>query len=125
MSLPYKHNLVGISKSLRKRATRQEKRLWYQFLSKYPVRFQRQKAINAYIVDFYCHAAKLVIELDGAQHYTDDGLEQDAQRDKTLALYGLKVLRFLNKDVDQNFEGVCIYIHQEVQKRIRELSEQG
>lgn len=118
MSLPYDHNLVKLSKALRKSATRQEKRLWYDFLCKYPVRFQRQKPIDAYIVDFYCHAAQLIVELDGAQHYTQEGLEHDGQRDQMLESYGIKILRFLNRDVDRNFEGVCLMIDREVKRRL-------
>ena len=74
MSLPYKNKLIPRAKELRKNATRQENHLWYDFLRSYPVRFQRQKTIGSFIVDFYCHAAKLVIELDGSQHYTDQGV---------------------------------------------------
>ena len=70
MSLSYKCDNIPLAKTLRKNATPQEKHLWYDFLSTYPVRFQRQKAIDNFIADFYCHEAKLVIEIDGSQHYT-------------------------------------------------------
>ena len=66
--------LIPFAKELRKNATKQEKHLWYDFLSSYPIRFQRQKAIDNFIVDFYCHQAKFVVEIDGDQHYTDKGL---------------------------------------------------
>ncbi len=110
MSLPYEKALVSNAKHLRKDMPKQERHLWYDFLSKYPVRFQRQKTIDKYIVDFYCHKAKLVIELDGSQHYSDVGSESDKQRTKILNQYGLTVLRFSNIDIDKNFEGVCIAI---------------
>ena len=74
MSLEYNKNLIPRAKELRHNATLQENRLWYDFLSSYPIRFQRQKTIGNFIVDFYSHRAKLVIEIDGGQHYTDDGL---------------------------------------------------
>ncbi len=74
MSLKYNGKLIPRAKDLRKNATRQENHLWYDFLRTFPVRFQRQKAIDGFIADFYCHKARLIIELDGSQHYTDDGL---------------------------------------------------
>lgn len=92
MSLPYRHNLIPRAKELRKGATRQENHLWYDFLRTYPVRFQRQKTIQNFIVDFYCHRARLVIELDGSQHYTEQGQACDRERDAILSGLGLKVL---------------------------------
>ena len=91
-------------------ATPQENRLWYDFLSKYKVRFQRQKAIANYIADFYCHKARLVIELDGSQHYTVEGEQNDAFRTDVLEDYGLRVIRFTNHQINTNFYGVCAYI---------------
>ncbi|MGM9632138.1 MAG: endonuclease domain-containing protein, partial [Eubacteriales bacterium] len=70
MSLDYNKKNITLAKNLRKNATPQENHLWYDFLSKYEVRFQRQKAIDNFIADFYCHKAKLIIEIDGSQHYT-------------------------------------------------------
>ena len=87
--------------------TEQEKKLWYNYLSKYPVRILRQKVIDRFIVDFYCSRAKLVIEIDGGHHYTEAGLISDEERTKVLEGYGLKVLRFSNLDIYNNFEGVC------------------
>ena len=94
MSLPYRNDLIPRAKELRKCATKEEMHLWYDFLRDYPVRFQRQKTISGFIVDFYCHKAKLVIELDGSQHYTDEGLAYDMERSQVLGGYGLLVLRF-------------------------------
>lgn len=118
MSFSYDHKLIPRARELRKKATRQENRLWYEFLRRYPVRFQRQKAIGPFIVDFYCHAAKLVVELDGSQHFTEQGMARDAERSGFLARYHLKVLRFSNQDVDLYFEGVCNSIHRHVQTRL-------
>ena len=107
MSLPYEHKLIERAKKLRKEGTKQENHLWYDYLKNYPVRFQRQKTIGNYIVDFYCHKAKLVIELDGSQHYEPDAMCYDEKRTYYLQAQGLCVLRILNIDVNRNFEGVC------------------
>ena len=114
MSLPYKGKLIPRAKELRKNATRQENHLWYDFLRTYPVRFQRQKTIGGFIVDFYCHYAKLVIELDGSQHYTDDGKAYDAERTSILEKYGLSIMRFSNNDIDNKFQAICNMIDQKI-----------
>ncbi len=116
MSLKYNKNLIPRTKELRKNMTKQEKRLWYDYLRKYPVRFQRQKTIDNYIVDFYCHEAKLIIELDGSQHYTEEGMEYDTIRTDILELYGLTVLRFSNRDIDIQFNKVCAEIDTKVKE---------
>lgn len=116
MSLPYKGKLIPRAKKLRKNATRQENHLWYDFLRTYPVRFQRQKTIGGFIVDFYCHYAKLVIELDGSQHYTDDGKAYDAERTSILEKYGLSIMRFYNNDIDYKFQAVCNMIDQKIKE---------
>lgn len=105
----YKHNktLVPLARTLRKNMTKQERKLWYEFLRIAPVRFQRQKPIGSYIVDFYCAGAGLVIELDGSQHYADDGKISDAERDAYLSSLGLTVKRYSNADVTLRFEEVC------------------
>ena len=118
MSLPYDHAMVSRAKELRKQATWQENRLWYDFLRNYPVRFQRQKPIGQYIVDFYCHAAKLVVEIDGMQHTSEQAAAYDQQRSSCFGEYELKVIRFSNQDIRQNFSGVCEAIHREVLDRI-------
>lgn len=110
MSLPYEHKLIPRAKRLRHEATRQENHLWYDCLRDYPLRFQRQKAIGNYIVDFYCHAAGLAIELDGSQHFEEDAQKYDKQRTAFLNGQGIQVLRVANIDVDRNFEGVCMQI---------------
>ena len=92
---------------LRKEMTKEERRLWYDFLKGLPVTVHRQKVIGPYIVDFYIASAKTVIELDGSQHYEGSGPEKDAQRDAYLRNHGLQVLRYTNLDVRTNFPGVC------------------
>jgi len=109
MQTEYKHNrnLTPAARELRKNMTPQEKQLWYQFLRRYPVRILKQKVIGNFIADFYCAKAKLVIELDGSQHYFDAGLAYDKERTDIINAYGIEVIRFSNADVDGNFEGVC------------------
>ena len=101
---------IPLAKALRKNMTPWERKLWYEFLRNYTLRFQRQKAIGNYIVDFYCAKAKLVIELDGSGHYTPEQQEKDELRTKELQEMNLKVLRICNLDIDRNFHGVCEYI---------------
>ena len=119
MSLPYQGKLIPRAKELRKEATKQENHLWYDFLKSYPVRFQRQKTIDYFIADFYCHAAKLIIELDGSQHYEEQGLERDKERTAILEQYGVMVLRFSNRDIERNFQGVCKTIELAVKERMK------
>ena len=118
MPFRYEQKLISYAKELRKNATKQEKQLWYDFLKKYPIRFQRQKAIDKFIVDFYCHKAKLIIEIDGSQHYTDEGIAYDEERTRFLKKYNLEVLRFSNFDIDRNFAGVCMMIDETVKIRL-------
>ena len=101
---------IPLAKDLRRNMTPWERRLWYDFLRNYPIRFQRQKAIGNYIADFYCAKARLVIELDGGGHYTEEQLEKDAIRTRELESMGLTVLRICNLDIDRNFQGVCEHI---------------
>lgn len=118
MSLKYNGNNIVLAKNLRKNATRQENHLWYDFLSKYEIRFQRQKAIDNFIADFYCHKAKLVVEIDGSQHFTKKGTQKDDFRNEILEGYDLKVIRFNNKQINENFNGVCEYIDMVVKTSI-------
>ncbi len=92
--------------------TKEERRLWYDFLRTYPVRFLRQKVIDHYIVDFYCHRARLIIELDGSQHFEPNGLLKDRIRTEKLESRNLTVIRIPNNDITQNFRGVCEFIDQ-------------
>ena len=93
-----------------------ERKLWYEFLRSYPVRFQRQKALGNYIADFYCAKAGIVVELDGSEHYTEKQSEQDKIRTKDLEQMKLKVVRISNLDIDRNFSGVCEYIDEIIKK---------
>ena len=99
--------LTTLSQTLRRNMTHEEKHLWYDFLKNQPVVFKRQKVIGSYIVDFFCAEARLVIELDGAQHYNAAGKAADMVRDKYLKDNGLTVLRYSNLEIAQNFAGVC------------------
>jgi len=99
--------LTGNAKVLRKNMTKEERHLWYDFLKTLPVTVNRQKVIGKCIVDFYIASSKLVIELDGSQHYEDSGIENDTKRDEFLNNLGIKVLRYSNLDVNQRFESVC------------------
>ena len=107
--MQYKQNsaLVPNARVLRKNMTKEERHLWYDFLKKYPVRFYRQKVLGKYIVDFYCANSKLVIELDGSQHFSEKGEEKDITRDEYLKSIGLTVLRYSNLEIQRNFSGVC------------------
>ena len=107
---------IPLAKELRKGMTPWERKLWYDFLRLYPIRFQRQKAIGTYIVDFYCAKARLVIELDGGGHYTPEQAQSDTIRTKELESMGLTVLRFCNLDIDRNFSGVCEAIDSAVKR---------
>ena len=106
------HNpkLTPNAKTLRKNMTKEERHLWYDFLKALPLTVHRQKVIGHYIVDFYIAKAKLVIELDGSQHYEKAGIEADKIRDAYLQSLGLQVLRYANSDVNRNFQGVCMDI---------------
>ena len=107
-----KHNkqLVPLARALRKNMTKEERRLWYDFLRDYPIRFSRQKVLGRYIADFYSAEAKLIIELDGSQHYEDENIRRDARRTKFLEAYGLRIIRVANNEITENFDGVCDYI---------------
>ena len=98
------------SRELRKNMTEQEKRLWFCFLKEYPIKIYRQRVIGNYIADFYCSKAKIVIEIDGSQHYSDEGLNYDENRTNAINDFGIEVIRFSNYDVNTNFEGVCMEI---------------
>ena len=120
MSLPYNQELIPKAKELRRNMTPQENKLWYRFLRTYPIKIQRQKAIKSFIADFYCHKAKLIIEIDGSQHYTEEGLARDKERTAILKEFSLEVIRFSNYDVNTNFEGVCMEIDRVIKRRLVE-----
>lgn len=107
MNRTHNPNLKPFAQKLRRDMTKEERHLWYDFLRKLPISFNRQKVIGPYIVDFYCSAARLVIELDGSQHYEEAGIASDKERDDYLSGLELRVLRYSNADVNHNFNGVC------------------
>ena len=113
------NELLTIAKNLRYHMTSQEKRLWYDFLRNYPIKIYRQRIIDNFVADFYCYQARLVIELDGSQHCTPEGKLNDAERTAILERYGLQVMRFSNRDVDDKFEGVCSKIDKTIMERIQ------
>ena len=113
------NKLLPTARQLRQEMTPQERKLWYLFLRDYSVKVYKQRIIGSFIVDFYCHDAKLAIELDGMQHYTEQGLAYDMERSAFLAGRGITVLRFTNKEIDQDFCTVCKTIGHTIQERMR------
>ncbi len=111
------NKLTPNARSLRKNMTKEERRLWYDFLRNLPVTVNRQKIIGDYIVDFYCDRAKLVIELDGSQHYTEEGKAKDEERDRFLEGLGLTVLRYSDHEINSEFTAVCDTIYTIIRKR--------
>ena len=111
-----KHNakLTTNARTLRKNMTKEERHLWYDFLKTLSITVNRQKVFGNYIVDFYIASSKIVIEIDGSQHYEEKGVENDVKRDEYLNSLGIKVLRYSNLDVNQRFESVCEDILKEI-----------
>lgn len=112
----YDKKLKSRADELRKNMTQQEWNLWYFYLRSHRLKWYRQRIIDRFIVDFYCHAAKLVIEIDGKQHYTDQGIVYDTERTQVLQGYGLKVLRYTNQQLVDNFQEVCWDIERNLQQ---------
>ena len=110
MGLKYNGKILNCARMLRAHMTKQERRLWYDFLRGYPVKFLRQRVIGNYIADFYCAEAKLVVELDGSQHFEDKNVAADRLRDEYFNELVLNVIRINNADINNNFNGVCAYI---------------
>ena len=111
------NKLLDRAKKLRKEMTPQERHLWYDFLRDYPVKIYKQRIIDSFIADFYCAAGRLVIELDGSQHFTEEGLQRDKVRTEIIERYGIKVLRFTNHEIDAQFDEVCNMIMIEIENR--------
>ena len=119
-SIPKNNTLLENARRLRREMTRHEKHLWYDYLRHYPVKIYKQRIIDNFIADFYCHQAKLIIELDGSQHYTEEGQIRDRARTDILERYGLYVLRFSNNDIDTKFKNVCFVIDKTIKERIND-----
>ena len=115
------HNgkLTSRAQTLRKNMTKEERRLWYEYLHDYPYRFRRQVTVGNYILDFYCAAAKLAIELDGSQHYEPEEIEYDERRTAYMNSLGIHVLRFSNLDILENLRGVCDKIDLVISERTK------
>ena len=122
-NLPYDSRLNPRAVELRHEMTPQERKLWYSFLKTYPVKIYKQRVIEFFIVDFYCAAARLVIELDGSQHYTEQGKQYDLERSAVMEQYGVEVLRFSNLEIDREFQAACTRIDERIRCRIAELRE--
>ena len=118
MTIPKDNSQLEKARRLRREMTPHERKLWYLFLRKYPVNIYKQRIIGRFIVDFYCASAKLVIEVDGSQHYEPQGMAYDAERSACLSALGLEVLRFSNRDIDRDFRGVCEQIDITIQTRL-------
>ena len=118
MTIPNDNRQLENARRLRREMTPHERKLWYLFLRKYPVKIYKQRIIGKFIVDFYCASAKLVIEVDGSQHYEPQGMAYDIERSAFLSALGLEVLRFSNREIDREFRGVCEQIDMTIQKRL-------
>ena len=118
MTIPKDNSQLENARRLRREMTPHERKLWFLFLRKYPVKIYKQRIIGKFIVDFYCAAAKLVIEVDGSQHYEPPGMAYDIERSAFLSALGLEVLRFSNREIDREFRGVCEQIDMTIQKRL-------
>ena len=119
---PYRRSNVPLASQLRQNMTKYEKKLWFQYLRTCPVRFQRQKPIGRYIVDFYCAKAKLVIELDGSGHFEEEQELYDKKRTAYLERMGLRELRYTNLQIALNFRDVCEDIYRHIESVIEEDS---
>ncbi len=115
----YNSALRDKARVLRKNMTPEERRLWYTYLRQYPVPFKRQRPIALYIADFYCARARLVIELDGSQHFTEQGKTYDELRTCIIEQFDIEVIRFTNREIAENFTGVCAAIDRRVRERLK------
>jgi very-short-patch-repair endonuclease len=118
------NDLLDYASELRRNMTPQERHLWYDFLRDFEINVYKQRILGNFIADFYCHSARLVIEIDGSQHYTTEGRSYDEARTEIIQRYGIEVIRFANSDVDNNFAGVCYMIEKKIRERIAVLCEE-
>lgn len=115
MNEQYNQKLSANAKKLRSSMTKEERRLWYDCLKSLPMTVHRQKVLGNYIVDFYIASVKIMIELDGSQHYEQAHMEKDAQRDAYLKGLGIRVLRYANSDINYRFRAVCEDIYNNIE----------
>ena len=118
----YDKNLIHFSQLLRKEMTKEEKHLWYDFLKKLPITVNRQKIIGGYIVDFFIAEKRIVIEIDGSQHYEEEHSKADKERDSELFALGITVLRYTNSDINKRFRSVCDEILQKLELNYDDLN---
>ena len=119
------NKMLPRAKELRHEMTKQEKHLWYDFLQHYPVKIYKQRIIDSFIADFYCASARLVIEADGPQHYSEQGLAYDEQRSAIMLKYQIKVIRFSNEEIDNHFDNVTATIMKEISERMEEVQKES
>ena len=122
MNTTYNSKLKNISRVLRKNMTKEERHLWYDFLRKLDTTVHRQKIIGKYVVDFYIASVKIVVELDGSQHYTEMGYKNDVIRDKYLSDLGIEILRYSNLEIQRRFEEVCKDIQNKIEDREKAIN---
>ena len=120
--VPKNPAILSRARELRKSMTPQERHLWYDFLKDYPVKIYKQRPIESFIADFYCSPAMLVIEVDGGQHFTEQGLAYDRERSAIFQSYGIQVIRFTNHEIDTQFDSVCNQIMRTIESRILLIS---
>ena len=118
----YDKNLTHFSQRLRKEMTKEEKHLWYDFLKKLPITVNRQKIIGGFIVDFFIAEKRIVIEIDGSQHYEEEHSKADKERDSELFALGITVLRYTNSDINKRFRSVCDEILQKLELNYDDLN---
>ena len=118
-SAGYNPDLLPRARELRRNMTDEERHLWYDFLRTYPVKFYRQRPIEHYIVDFCSLKVRLIVEVDGSQHYEPEGREYDDTRALVLQRHRFHTLRFSNRDINRNFRGVCEAIDETVKALLR------
>ena len=118
MTIPKDDGQLEHARQQRREMTPHERKLWYLFLRKYPVKIYKQRIIGRFIVDFYCASARLVIEVDGSQHYESRGMAYDSMRSQFLTGLGLQGLRFSNRDIGREFRSVCEQIDTTIQNRL-------
>lgn len=122
--IPRDKTLLPLARKLRESMTRHERKLWYEFLRIHPVKFYKQRIIERYIVDFYCHKARLAIELDGSQHYEPKAQKKDAFRTVQIGQCQILVIRYDNLQIDRNFRGVCEDIDRIVRERVYQFHQE-
>ncbi len=125
MNMFHNDKLSSNAKKLRKEMTPEERHIWYDFLKLLPYTVHRQKVIGRYIVDFYVACAKIVIEIDGTQHYEEQGKQKDLVRDAYLKSKKLIVLRYSNRDIKTRFKEVCQDILNHIEETSKSLPLEG